>query len=133
MLFLDLDGFKEINDTYGHETGDVLLVSIARRLDEAVREQDTVARLGGDEFILLFEGLGGVEEAHSLAKRVDALFAEPFVAGGRPFLCSASAGLAVHRPGDGATAQEMLAIADMRMYEAKAQRKTSKALSGSRA
>jgi len=133
VLFLDLDGFKEINDTYGHETGDVLLVSIARRLDEAVREQDTVARLGGDEFILLFEGLGGVEEPHSLAKRVDALFAEPFVAGGRPFLCSASAGLAVHRPGDGATAQEMLAIADMRMYEAKAQRKTSKALSGSRA
>ncbi|PKN32400.1 MAG: hypothetical protein CVU63_18985, partial [Deltaproteobacteria bacterium HGW-Deltaproteobacteria-20] len=65
VLFLDLDGFKEINDTYGHETGDVLLVSIARRLDGAVREQDTVARLGGDEFILLFEGLGGVEEAHS--------------------------------------------------------------------
>ena len=132
VAMTDIDGFKEINDTYGHETGDVLLVSIARRLDEAVREQDTVARLGGDEFILLFEGLGGVEEAHSLAKRVDALFAEPFVAGGRPFLCSASAGLAVHRPGDGATAQEMLAIADMRMYEAKAQRKTRKAISGNR-
>ena len=132
LLFLDLDGFKEINDTYGHETGDVLLVAIARRLDEAVREQDTVARLGGDEFILLFEGLAGVEEASCLSKRVEALFAEPFVVGGRPFLCSASAGLAVHRPGDGTTAQEMIATADMRMYETKAQRKTRKAISGNR-
>ena len=132
VLFLDLDGFKEINDTYGHETGDVLLVLIARRLDEAVREQDTVARLGGDEFILLFEGLAGVEEACFLSKRVEALFFEPFVVGGRPFLCSASAGLAVHRPGDGTTAQEMIATADMRMYEAKAQRKTRKAISGNR-
>ena len=133
VLFLDLDGFKEINDTYGHETGDVLLVAIARRLDEAVREQDTVARLGGDEFVLLFEGLEGVEEAYSLVKRVEALFAEPFVVGGRSLLCGVSAGLAVHRPGDGATAQEMICTADMRMYEEKAKRKTRKALSGNRA
>ena len=133
VLFLDLDAFKEINDTYGHETGDVLLVAIARRLDEAVREQDTVARLGGDEFILLFEGLGGVEEAYLLSKRVKALFAEPFVVGGRSLLCGVSAGLAVHRPGDGATGQEMICTADMRMYEEKAKRKTWKALTGNRA
>ncbi len=132
-LFLDLDGFKEINDTYGHETGDVLLASIARRLSETVREQDTVARLGGDEFVLVFDGLGTLEEAQGLRGRIEALFSEPFNVGEFTLLCSVSAGLAVHRPGDGATAQDLISAADTRMYEEKARRKSWKALSADRA
>lgn len=132
VLFLDLDGFKEINDTYGHETGDVLLTAIARRLSESVREQDTVARLGGDEFVLVFDGLETHEEAQTLRRRMESLFTEPFGVGEFTLLCSVSAGLAVHRPGDASTAQDMISAADARMYEEKARRKSRKALSADR-
>jgi diguanylate cyclase (GGDEF)-like protein len=81
VLFLDLDGFKAVNDTFGHQTGDDVLCEIARRLDDEARAGDFCARLGGDEFVVIAENVAGIEGATALARRVSQRIAEPFAVG----------------------------------------------------
>lgn len=119
VLFLDLDRFKNVNDSLGHDTGDDLLRGVAQRLLECARRQDTVGRLGGDEFIILQEDLRGVGDATRLAERLLHSLSEPLVIRGRPIYTSASVGIALS--GAGYTrAEDLLRNADTAMYRAKA-------------
>jgi diguanylate cyclase (GGDEF)-like protein/PAS domain S-box-containing protein len=124
VLFLDLDNFKTINDTLGHDEGDKLLQEAAQRLRACVRDQDTVARFGGDEFVVLLEELEGPRErAAFLTKAVSdkllAALARPFLLQGREHACSASIGVALWRGDPQTDAHELLKRSDMAMYEAK--------------
>jgi diguanylate cyclase (GGDEF)-like protein/PAS domain S-box-containing protein len=113
LLFLDLDDFKTINDSLGHPTGDRVLVELAARISDVIREGDVVARIGGDEFAVLAE-ITDREMLEALAARLLAAVAEPLVLGGRELRLSASIGIA-----SGAGAEELLRNADLAMYEAK--------------
>ncbi len=124
VLFLDLDGFKRINDSLGHETGDQLLRQSAGRLTETVREGDTVCRLGGDEFIVLLSSLKQASDARSAAESLVSRFRQPFVLDERELLVTASIGIAVY-PQDGATSAELLRNADTAMYHSKEQGRNS--------
>ncbi len=117
LLFVDLDGFKQINDEQGHEVGDRLLVHTARRLEHAVRLGDTVARLGGDEFVVLCERVGGADEAEEVARRLAERLARPLVLDGGAITVSASIGVAVAGPDDDAA--RLLHAADAAMYRVK--------------
>jgi diguanylate cyclase (GGDEF)-like protein/PAS domain S-box-containing protein len=121
VLFLDLNGFKEVNDSLGHASGDALLVLVAQRLWTCVRRGDTVARLGGDEFAVLVEGDGEPADPFDLARRIREAMDEPFALVGREFFVSGSIGIATS--GDGVNdAGELVRNADLAMYRAKAQR-----------
>jgi len=118
VLFFDLDRFKDINDTFGHEVGDKFLVAIAERLKSAIRETDTVARLGGDEFVILLSGVDG--EAHVgrvIDKIIDDL-TQPVSIDGNEFFPSSSIGISLF-PRDGDDSQTLLKHADAAMYSAK--------------
>ena len=117
VVFIDLDQFKFINDTYGHALGDSLLQSMADRLRSCVREGDTVARQGGDEFVLLLQGYRP-EDLASVVQRLHASIALPWRSGRREFHVSSSVGVAVY-PSDGASADVLLRNADAAMYKAK--------------
>jgi diguanylate cyclase (GGDEF)-like protein/PAS domain S-box-containing protein len=118
LAYLDIDYFKEINDTLGHGAGDQVLKEFAARLVASVRASDTVARLAGDEFVIVFEQVATVEEAGRLAgKIVDAMHA-PFTLDGAPRHVSTSIGLALH-DGDDETPAALLARADSALYTAK--------------
>jgi diguanylate cyclase (GGDEF)-like protein/PAS domain S-box-containing protein len=116
VLFLDLDNFKNINDAAGHQTGDEVLVEVARRLECSVRPDDTVARFGGDEFVILCEG-ADEEAATIVANRCLAVLSDPVDVGDRGIYVSASLGIAVSPPLDG---DDLLRFADAAMYDAKA-------------
>ena len=118
-LFIDLDGFKNINDTLGHGAGDELLQILAGRLRAAVRGSDTVGRLGGDEFVVLVEDAAGEAGIEAAAQRLLELLGEPFVLAGRdrPMVITASIGIAV---GDRFSAADLLRDADIALYNAKA-------------
>lgn len=118
VLFLDLDDFKKVNDTMGHETGDQLLQQAALRLRTVVREYDTVGRLGGDEFIILLGGLNDVNNVRQIAEQVLEQFCQPFSLQGRELVLTVSLGIAIY-PADGATPVELLRNADMAMYHSK--------------
>ncbi|MCC6791476.1 MAG: EAL domain-containing protein, partial [Thermomicrobiales bacterium] len=118
LLFLDLDGFKLVNDTLGHDAGDRLLIDVARRLAACIRQGDIAARLGGDEFTVLLDG-ADLEDATTVADRILAAFREPIVIGGHPRHIGASIGVAVSRRG-GTTANTLLQQADVALYDAKA-------------
>lgn len=118
VLFLDLDGFKAVNDAFGHHTGDRLLTLVGRRLADALRARDLVARIGGDEFIVLVP-THRREQAAAMAERLGARLREAFVVEGRTLRISASIGIAMH-PEDGATPEELMSRADAAMYSAKA-------------
>lgn len=118
VLFLDLDRFKQINDTLGHDAGDELLREVARRLGEALRRSDTVARMGGDEFVILLPQVDDEEQAATTARKVLAAIEEPFVLLGERYNVTASVGISLF-PRDGADEQTMLKNADVAMYEAK--------------
>lgn len=120
LLFLDLDGFKDVNDRFGHDAGDRVLVEVARRLRGAVRATDTVARYGGDEFVVLLED--AVTDAERLKPLIDALrarVAEPVNLDDRPAAVRASVGVVLF-PGETDDPAALLRRADRRMYEAKA-------------
>lgn len=118
VCYLDLDGFKAINDQYGHATGDQVLVEVARRLSTAVRVGDTVARVGGDEFILLLWGLDQVEACDLTINRILTEVARPVLPAHMGTDLSASVGISLS-PLDGTTPAELLARADSAMYRAK--------------
>jgi len=118
-LFLDLDDFKDINDTLGHTVGDQLLASVGSRLARALRQEDTVGRLGGDEFVVLVEGASLAAGAEVVAQRILDVLETPFEIPGNevPLLVTASIGVAV---GDRGTPEELLRDADIALYRAKA-------------
>ncbi|MGO4809658.1 putative bifunctional diguanylate cyclase/phosphodiesterase [Cupriavidus sp. 2MCAB6] len=118
LMFMDLDGFKAVNDAYGHPVGDQLLVEVARRIGAAVGAQDTIARLGGDEFVLL-ASVGEPADAATLAEKVLTVIREPFQVAGRELRVSTSIGIAMY-PGDGTLQHDLLTNADAAMYHAKA-------------
>lgn len=118
VLYLDLNGFKQINDGMGHQAGDELLRLVAKRLKSCTRLSDIVGRLGGDEFIIGAADLTGARGGLNLAHKVLYSFADPFVINGREIFCLPSIGVA-HYPGDGNTADLLLRNADMAMYAAK--------------
>ncbi|HEX6921769.1 MAG TPA: EAL domain-containing protein [Actinomycetes bacterium] len=121
VLFLDLDGFKGVNDAQGHHVGDELLGLVGKRLAHSVRPGDVVARLGGDEFAILVTGPDAEEAAVWVAERVRRSLASPFVLDGRELALGASTGIAVSDRGD-ETADQLLRNADLAMYRAKARR-----------
>ncbi|MBM7059104.1 EAL domain-containing protein [Pseudomonas sp. UL073] len=118
-LFLDLDGFKAVNDAYGHHRGDQLLVEVAQRIRETMRGQDTVARLGGDEFVLLVE-IGDPTDAAKIAEKLIETVRQPYSIERHECFVSASIGIAVY-PGNGNSQHELLVNADAAMYHAKDQ------------
>jgi diguanylate cyclase (GGDEF)-like protein len=118
LLFLDLDKFKQINDTFGHEAGDELLRQVAARLTAAVRVADVVARLGGDEFVVLIEGRAATGNAARVAQKIAMACALPFDIGNQRLKTAASIGIAIY-PQDGADAQTLMKNADTAMYHAK--------------
>jgi len=121
LMFIDLDGFKEVNDVFGHQGGDALLVQVAERLSSAVRKSDTVARLAGDEFTVILENLVNPhEDAKAIAEKIVDAIRAPFLVGNRSANVTASVGLAIHdaREGD-IDAKKLLQHADEQMYAAK--------------
>jgi diguanylate cyclase (GGDEF)-like protein len=123
LLFVDLDGFKAVNDTFGHEAGDLLLVDVAERLTEELRPSDTAARLGGDEFIVLCEQMSEPErDAVAVARRLLASLRRPFALAGGQVTISASIGIAVATTGEAPDA--LVSRADSAMYRAKGRRGT---------
>ena len=117
VLFIDLDNFKWVNDSLGHDAGDVLLCEVAARLQKTLRAGDTPARFGGDEFVVLLSRIDNPAYAFAAAERIVALLSEPFDLGGREVFTSPSIGLAISEPG--MDAETMLRNADAAMYEAK--------------
>ena len=124
VLFIDLDRFKVINDTYGHDVGDRLLTAIARLLREHVRGDDLVARLGGDEFVVAMPGLRDRHAAGAIASTLVNLLSAPIDAGGKSLSVSASIGIAVY-PHDGEDVATLITSADSAMYAVKAKGKNS--------
>lgn len=118
VMYLDLDGFKAVNDRLGHDLGDRLLVQFAQRLKAAVRGSDTVCRQGGDEFVVLLPGLDGAEGACSVARKILAAAASPFEIGGEALRIGLSGGIAMF-PEHGASFEELTQHADAAMYAAK--------------
>jgi diguanylate cyclase len=118
VMFLDLDSFKPINDTHGHEVGDRLLVMLAERLQEGLRASDTAARFGGDEFMILCEDVADKRDVVSIAERILRSIEEPFSLGSEQFAIRASMGVAI-ADGAGETAESLIRNADTAMYGAK--------------
>lgn len=118
VAYLDLDGFKRINDEWGHDTGDEVLVAIAERMKRSTRESDVVARIGGDEFAVLWADVDEASEVLEATKRILTTFEEPFTIGGKEFSIDVSAGVATY-PTHGEGIEELLRRADQAMYRAK--------------
>ncbi|HKK27849.1 MAG TPA: PAS domain S-box protein [Gemmatimonadota bacterium] len=118
VVFLDLDRFKVVNDTFGHSAGDELLIAVGERLGTVLRQRDTLARLGGDEFAALLESVGDPEELSPVVGRLAATLDEPFVVDGSGVRMTASLGVAVSSERV-STAEDLLRLADVAMYEAK--------------
>ena len=118
LVFLDLDGFKWINDTLGHNVGDELLVDVAKRLKGCIRDRDTAARLGGDEFTLVIHDLNDANDMLSIGEKVVGVLRDPFTLAGKPQQISGSVGITIY-PDDGEDVQTLLKNADIAMYKAK--------------
>jgi diguanylate cyclase (GGDEF)-like protein len=118
LLFLDLNKFKQVNDTLGHHSGDLLLIAVAKRLTEAVRGIDTVSRFGGDEFAILVSDVAGKLDVTTLTDMIQRLLSEPFDIENHQISISASIGSALY-PEDGNDIESMLNKADTGMYRIK--------------
>ena len=118
LMMIDLDRFKTVNDGFGHQAGDQLLVTVAQRLRLALRKSDRLARLGGDEFTVILENLHSLEEAEGVAQRVIEAVSEPFLVENHEIYITPSIGITIY-PGDGDTAESLMKNADAAMYEVK--------------
>ena len=118
LVYLDLDGFKWINDTLGHDVGDELLIEVASRIKSTLREQDTAARMGGDEFTVVIQDLKDMESIRAVGEKLVGLLQEPFSLQGSTHQISGSVGITVY-PDDGEDVQTLLKNADIAMYKAK--------------
>lgn len=122
LLFIDLDGFKEVNDRFGHDAGDELLIKLADILKDTVRKSDTVARFGGDEFVILLTGLLSRDDAAIVAQKILYQFSQPVTLSVGPVQVGASIGIAIY-PEDGTDSAKLLKVADSLMYRIKQQGK----------
>ncbi len=118
VMFLDLDGFKMINDTLGHSMGDSLLVEVSKRIAESLRESDIIARIGGDEFVILIENIQDIDSLNTIANKILGSFKKPFTVGDQELYITTSIGVALC-PTDGDTAESLIKNADLAMYKAK--------------
>ncbi|WP_022963773.1 GGDEF domain-containing protein [Halopseudomonas pelagia] len=118
VLYLDIDNFKQINDTFGHATGDQLLREVARRLKHCVRESDTVGRLGGDEFAILLDNISKREDAILVAEKILVSLSDPYVFDGKTLISTPSLGIALY-PEHGLNELQLVALADEAMYISK--------------
>jgi diguanylate cyclase (GGDEF)-like protein/PAS domain S-box-containing protein len=118
LIFLDLDNFKDVNDTQGHDVGDQLLKSVAERLSVCMRDSDVLARLGGDEFVVVCPSLATQDSIAAIVQRIQTVFTDPFELDGRQVYTSASIGIAVY-PDDSLDATTLFRCADTAMYQAK--------------
>ncbi len=118
VMFIDLDGFKTVNDTLGHDAGDEVLKHVAQRLLACVRETDTVARIGGDEFLLIATGLHTPENASQIAEKVIQFVSQPIIFNGRQAVVGASIGIALF-PDHGNDKDQLIKQADEAMYSVK--------------
>jgi diguanylate cyclase (GGDEF)-like protein/PAS domain S-box-containing protein len=118
LLFVDIDDFKKVNDSHGHDYGDLVLRAVARRLRGSVRQSDTVARLGGDEFVIVLDTIQEIRQADAVAQHVERALARPFALRGHRLRISVSIGISAY-PEDGHDAQVLLKAADQAMYQAK--------------
>jgi len=117
-VFIDLDRFKDVNDSLGHDAGDLLLQTLTKRLSNAMRSEDTLARLGGDEFVAVFQDLRDVQSVGVLAQKLLSRLVEPITLSGYELTVTASMGISVY-PDDATNGQEMIRNADAAMYQAK--------------
>lgn len=124
VLFLDLDRFKVINDTFGHTTGDLLLKAVAKRLTDTVREGDIIARFGGDEFAITLVDIAKEHDIPDVVKKIIDAMAKPFIHEGREFFITASIGISIY-PDDGGEVEVLLQKADIAMYSAKEEGKNT--------
>jgi two-component system cell cycle response regulator len=129
VVYLDLDGFRQINNTLGHGAGDTLLKMVAERLVATVREEDTVARLGGDEFIMGLWHLSGTDDAAKVASKVIEAVSQPYAVEGQTVSITASAGIGMY-PLDGEDADTLMGSADQALYETKRAGKNAYRVSG---
>jgi diguanylate cyclase (GGDEF)-like protein len=120
LMLLDLDRFKAVNDTFGHDMGDELLKAVAERLKICVREVDTVARMGGDEFTIILEGVSSEQNILAVATRITESIAAPFELKGHHISIGVSTGITIY-PQDDHSIDELLKHADTAMYRAKQQ------------
>lgn len=118
VLFLDLDGFKQVNDTLGHDVGDLLLQSVAKRLKEVIRDSDTTARVGGDEFTFVLNDIGSAESATLVAKKIINVLSEPFELQGHQCRIGGSVGISIF-PDDSENLEQLIKQSDEAMYLAK--------------
>lgn len=118
LFFIDLDRFKQVNDSLGHEAGDELLVTVAKRLEQLIRKSDTVARLGGDEFLVLLESVGSVQDLGHIANDIIQALGQPITLSNQEVSVSASIGISLY-PDDAQLPTELLKNADIAMYHAK--------------
>lgn len=118
ILYIDLDHFKKVNDTSGHQAGDQLLIEVAKRTQSCLREQDTLSRLGGDEFVVLLENINNHSLTTNICKRIMHALKEPFSLGNMQYFISCSIGISIY-PKDGNNPEILLRKADMGMYHAK--------------
>jgi diguanylate cyclase (GGDEF)-like protein/PAS domain S-box-containing protein len=118
ILFIDLDDFKKINDTAGHDEGDRFLIEVSQRLQSVLRDSDTLGRLGGDEFLILLENIPSSKKITEVHNRVLSALTSPFMVGSSPYVVSCSIGISAF-PQDGETEEELIRKADMAMYQAK--------------
>jgi diguanylate cyclase (GGDEF)-like protein len=118
LLLLDLDRFKLVNDTLGHEFGDKLLNEVAQRVNDCIRDSDTLARLGGDEFVVVLNGINGAQDAAKVAKKIIDMLAKPIVIEGHEVFATTSIGISLF-PNDGMDKNALITNADLAMYRAK--------------
>ncbi|CAM5188836.1 diguanylate cyclase [Alishewanella longhuensis] len=115
-----MDGFKPVNDEFGHAIGDALLQQVALRLQQCLRKNDTVSRFGGDEFVILFSQLTSVAAVQAKANAIRLALSKPFLLNSHAISITPSIGIALY-PDNGDTAEQLLALADQAMYQAKQQ------------
>ncbi|WP_428774573.1 CHASE3 domain-containing protein [Vibrio sp.] len=121
LFYLDINNFKPLNDDYGHDTGDLVLVEVARRIKGCIRSSDNAYRIGGDEFVVLLGGLNHAKDAHQVLASLRTVFANPVVVGSNSIMVTLSIGVATS-PQDAISAEELLKLADLAMYDAKRSR-----------
>jgi diguanylate cyclase (GGDEF)-like protein/PAS domain S-box-containing protein len=124
LIFVDLDDFKKVNDTLGHDAGDILIFEAAQRLCKVIRETDTVARLGGDEFLIILQQIHEFNAIEAIAHNIIEQFSTPFLLDGSEFIVTASLGITLY-PDDGTDARELMRAADLAMYQSKAEGKNT--------
>jgi diguanylate cyclase (GGDEF)-like protein len=118
MLFIDLDGFKLVNDTYGHHAGDFVLKIVSSKLNKSIRNVDTAARLGGDEFIVILDCIKSIEDAPLIANKLIAAISQPISFNNSAISIGASIGIAIY-PVHSSKPEEIIKLADLSMYKAK--------------